>query len=94
MVGVDINPDRIERSVEIARQLGIEGYNAIVGNVESTGLDRGLADVVIAVDIAEHVQPPKNLMDECRSLLKPGGTLLITIQPYMTGTLIIQSPTY
>jgi len=78
MIGVDINEKRIKRSEHITAQLGITGYSGIVSDVESTPLDDGVADVVVAVDLAEHVSSPANLFRECRRLLKPGGSLLVT----------------
>ena len=78
MIGVDINADRVSRTIEVAEGLGIDGYRAIVGDVEDTGLEAEQADVVLAIDIIEHVRSPKNLVAECRRLLKPGGSLLIT----------------
>lgn len=78
MVGIDINPERVARSIEIADHLGISGFSAKVANVEDTGLEDEVADVVIAIDVIEHVQSPVSLLREANRLLKPGGTLLIS----------------
>jgi len=39
---------------------------------------QGLFDVVSAFDLIEHVPDPRGLLRQCASLLKPGGTLLIS----------------
>jgi SAM-dependent methyltransferase len=78
MIGVDINADRVQRSIEVAEWFGIDNYRAVVADVESTGLESGAADVILAIDVIEHVRSPENLVAECRRLVKPGGSLLIT----------------
>ncbi len=78
MVGVDINPERVRRSVEAARAAGAVGYRAICANVEETGLDAGAFEKAIAIDVIEHVEHPERLLAEARRLLVPGGRLLIT----------------
>lgn len=35
-------------------------------------------DAIMALEIIEHVENPRNLMRECKKLLKPGGFLLIS----------------
>ena len=59
MIGVDINADRVSRTIEVALGLGIDGYRAIVGDVEDTGLEAEQADVVLAIDVIEHVRSPE-----------------------------------
>lgn len=78
MVGVDINPERVRRSEEVAAAYGAVGYRAICANVEETGLDSGAFEKAIVVDVIEHVQHPERLLAEVRRLLVPGGRLLIT----------------
>jgi SAM-dependent methyltransferase len=78
MIGIDINKSRIERSIEVANEIGVENYEGIVGNVEATDLDDAIADVVLAFDIIEHVKSPERLVAEAHRVLKSGGSLVIT----------------
>jgi SAM-dependent methyltransferase len=41
-------------------------------------LPDGVADLVFALEIVEHLVDPAHLFDEARRLLKPGGALVIT----------------
>jgi SAM-dependent methyltransferase len=78
MIGIDVNEDRIARSIEIAEGLGISGYSGKVGDVENTGLANDSMDVALAIDVIEHVQSPESMLAEAHRILRPGGQLLIT----------------
>jgi 2-polyprenyl-3-methyl-5-hydroxy-6-metoxy-1,4-benzoquinol methylase len=49
----------------------------VQGTLENLPID-GLFDVVSAFDLIEHVPEPRALLRRCASLLKPGGTLLLS----------------
>lgn len=47
-------------------------------NVQYLGLD-GHLDYVLSFQVLEHVSDPKTLIDEFNRILKPNGTLLISV---------------
>ena len=61
MVGVDINRERLRRSLEAMRIYGVQNYTTLCANVEKIPLSRNSFDKAIAIDIIEHVQNPKSL---------------------------------
>lgn len=77
MLGVDIMPDRLSGFRKLGEALR-QNIETLESNVESIGLPDGSFDVVMAIDIIEHVEHPEKLLDEIQRLLKPGGRLLIT----------------
>jgi SAM-dependent methyltransferase len=36
-------------------------------------------DIIIATEVFEHLLWPQSILDECRRILKPGGTILISV---------------
>lgn len=80
LTAVDIN----QRDIDYAREL----------NRDVTNLDYGLADalnlkfpdhsfdVVVSVEVIEHVGNPEQMINEIQRVLKPGGLLMITF-PYL-----------
>lgn len=78
MTGIDIQPDRLARAEKMLRSMGIANVELRAGNVEATGLDASSVDVVLAIDIVEHVQDPEKFLREMYRVLAPGGKMLIT----------------
>lgn len=78
MVGVDVNAERLARARRLMDAAGVRNVELIEGNVESIPLPDASFDVVLAVDIIEHVEHPDRFLGEMRRLLRPGGRMLIT----------------
>jgi SAM-dependent methyltransferase len=55
------------------------GFEFLRGDACSTPLGDGLADVVTALDVIEHIDDETALVGEAARLLKPEGVLLITV---------------
>ena len=68
-VGVDISPG----SLLVAREHGVE---VVRGNVTALPLDDGIADLVIAGEIFEHVEDLEGTVSEIARILKPGGAMV------------------
>ncbi|MDQ7815043.1 MAG: class I SAM-dependent methyltransferase [Patescibacteria group bacterium] len=77
MLGVDIIPDRLAGFRKLGESLQ-QDVETLESNVESIGSPDDSFDVVMAIDIIEHVEHPEKLLQEIQRLLKPGGRLLIT----------------
>ncbi len=57
-----------------ARDLGL---TVLEQPIEEAPLQKGSFDAVMAVDLIEHVTEPREFVRRCRSLLAPGGALVI-----------------
>jgi len=72
--GIDIDSMAIER----ARHLHPDSRLTFrAASVESIPIGDGLIDTIICYDVFEHVSRPAQLLQECRRILKPGGSMLI-----------------
>ena len=61
-IGVDLNQERLDRMQQLAREMDIQGSSVILKNAEATGLESGAFDVVLAIDIIEHVESPEAML--------------------------------
>ncbi len=78
LLGVDLNPRRIERARASARKLGLENVEYQVANVvEWEGQEQ--FDAIYFLDLVHHLPSAEvhNLLDQVRTLLRPGGVLVI-----------------
>ena len=81
MVGVDINADRLALSQQAIAARGIDNYTTLQANVEHIPLTDATFDHAIAIDIAEHVEDPRQL---CRgSIACPNQEELLITFPAM-----------
>lgn len=72
--GIDINPD----AVQYARSAGV---NAILGDLEDSSSFKALSnvyDVVLAMDVLEHLRTPETILHILRNIIAPGGKLIVT----------------
>ena len=69
-LGVDVSAG----SVQVARRRGV---TAVRGDVTRAPLADGIADVVVAGEILEHVRDPGAVIAEAGRLLRPGGALVV-----------------
>ncbi len=64
------------------RYIGVDGHAGSAADVlsgERIPFRDGVFDCVLSFQVLEHVPDPKTLLDECRRVLKPDGTLLISV---------------
>ncbi len=59
------------------------GIDVNVGPVESLGIARGSLDVIVLMDVMEHLPDPVSTMSYCLDLLKSDGILLIQMPNYV-----------
>ncbi|HAY23155.1 MAG TPA: hypothetical protein DCY27_13540 [Desulfobacterales bacterium] len=70
--GADISPNRARRACLV------NGGRVVVTDLEKTGLGPDSFKVIIASEILEHVPDVQNFLSNCRTMLCPGGFLMIT----------------
>lgn len=72
VIGTDLYPEAVAFASARA------GCQVLVGDVLKP-LNLGLFDVVCAFDVIEHLDDDVSILQGLRKLLKPGGTLLVTV---------------
>jgi SAM-dependent methyltransferase len=51
----------------------------LVCNAEEMPVEDGSYDLVLCTQVLEHCEHPQRIVDECYRVLKPGGTLIVTV---------------
>jgi SAM-dependent methyltransferase len=64
---------------ELIHARGLSGVDFIVGRLENAPLENSSFDVVLTLDVLEHLDDDASGLREAVRLLKPGGLLLITV---------------
>jgi 2-polyprenyl-3-methyl-5-hydroxy-6-metoxy-1,4-benzoquinol methylase len=80
LYGSDFSPTAIEIAKQHFPGIGFSLADAQSLSGELTS-KLGTFDVVISTEVIEHVYNPRGFLQTCNSLLKPGGTLVLTT-PY------------
>jgi SAM-dependent methyltransferase len=71
--GYDIS----ERAVALARDLGLECD--VISDAASLPVDDSVVDVAVCAEVLEHLVDPSAAIDEIHRVLRPGGTLILTV---------------
>jgi SAM-dependent methyltransferase len=79
--GIDID----EEALEYCRERGLT--NVRLGAAETLPFEDGSFDLVTALDVVEHLDDDAAALREIRRVLRPGGTLLLTVpaHPFLWG---------
>jgi ubiquinone/menaquinone biosynthesis C-methylase UbiE len=78
VLGVDIDEEAIRRNRETARHLGIANVRFEVANLAVTKFPEQF-DLVISIDVLEHIVEQETALRTLRSALRPGGTAFLHI---------------
>jgi len=76
-IGVDIS----EQAINFCRSRGIT--NLRVGSAEETGCAPNSLDVVVCLDVLEHLEDDGTGIREIKRILKPGGMAIIFVPAFM-----------
>ena len=68
----------LEMNGALLRASDVPGVAKVVGDAVQLPLADGVADVVVATAVIEHLDKPQILVEEARRVLAPGGVLVIT----------------
>jgi len=77
VTGVDFSAD----AVHFCKQRGLE--NVVQGSVTSLPFPNDIFDIVLALDILEHVEDDGQAVQEISRVLKPGGVAIIFVPAFM-----------
>jgi ubiquinone/menaquinone biosynthesis C-methylase UbiE len=75
VIGVDMTPEMISRSQELARQLGLENVEFREGFIEKLPIEDAWADLVISNGVINLCPDKLGVYREIRRILKPGGRM-------------------
>jgi SAM-dependent methyltransferase len=82
VVGVDTDLGKISRAAEAARRMGAGRVQFLVQSGAGLGVAPGRFDVVLLLDVIEHVADPVSVLAECAGILRLGGRVLLSFPPY------------
>lgn len=68
----------VEPTPEMARACRERGVFVIEKAVEDLQDETGLADIVVAFEVIEHLFEPRRFLSQCARLLQPGGLLIVS----------------
>ncbi|HLX62168.1 MAG TPA: class I SAM-dependent methyltransferase [Planctomycetota bacterium] len=77
--GLELSPS----IVEFARKTF--DVPVLLGPIESQDIPLASLDVIVMMDVLEHLPDPKSSLGRCRELLKPDGILMIQTPSYREG---------
>jgi ubiquinone/menaquinone biosynthesis C-methylase UbiE len=76
--GIDISEGMLEKARTTAERLGILNVSFIYSQLESTGLQNGIADLVISNCTINHAADKQLVWNEIFRILKPGGRFVVS----------------
>lgn len=80
--GWEIDQNKIEFSKKFVQELGLDNVNFVYGDVTKTPKIKSEYDLIVSIDVLEHIENYKKVLQNFYKLLRPGGYLYIhTPQP-------------
>jgi SAM-dependent methyltransferase len=78
IIGIDVNPKRVEMATKVAAALGLEHHRFMVGDVRDVDFS-GTFSACYVIDVMHHLPAEAQLpvLERLRDLLGPGGVLII-----------------
>ena len=73
IIGLDIDPQRIDRNLDTAKRLGLTNITFLVSDL-TTLEHEAYFDFVLSVDVLEHLTEQKLVLRKLAQTLKPGGS--------------------
>jgi SAM-dependent methyltransferase len=77
VIGVDMTPEMIDRSREMATKLGLENIEFRQGVIEDLPVDDGWADVVISNGVINLCPDKLGVYRQIARVLRPGGSMTV-----------------
>ena len=77
VLGVDIQPEMLEKLKAKAAALGVKNVEGVLGGEQDPKLPAGKVDLVLMVDVYHEFSHPYEMMTAIRASLKPGGRVAL-----------------
>ena len=81
-VGIDSDPEKLRWARRLLRHTGTVGTRFVQGSADALPLRDGSFDLVLLLDVVEHLEDPLRALEELARILRPGGRVLVTFPPY------------
>ncbi len=82
VVGIDVDLEKVHRAQTLADQAGAGSVAFAVQSGSELAFEQDRFDVVLLLDVVEHLQDPATILDECARVLRSGGRVLVGFPPY------------
>ena len=80
VVGIDINESFIERAKSYGEKFQKNASTEyIAAPLETIGFPDNKFDIIFSICVIEHIENYKEVLKECRRILKPGGKIIFTV---------------
>jgi SAM-dependent methyltransferase len=77
VLGVDIQPEMLDKLKAKAAELGVKNVEGVLGEEQDPKLPAGQVDLVLMVDVYHELSHPYEMMAAIRKSLKPGGRVAL-----------------
>jgi SAM-dependent methyltransferase len=79
VIGIDVEPSLIERTTNAMSEVGSGSFRGIVSDANPIPLPDGIASVVVATEVMEHVPDPASFLSELVRIGRPGARYLLSV---------------
>jgi len=86
VVGLDLDARFRDAGIRLAREKGAENAAFVQGDGSRLPFPDGSFDLVLSHSVIEHVVEAERYFRECFRVLRPGGGLYLSTQPYLSLT--------
>jgi ubiquinone/menaquinone biosynthesis C-methylase UbiE len=74
---VDIQPEMLDKLQANATAAGLTNIRAVLNDQSDVGLDPGVCDIILLVDVYHELSQPAVMLASMRQALKPDGTIVL-----------------
>lgn len=80
VVGIDVDEDLIRRAGSYGRKFEAQASTEYIAKpLETIGFPDDHFDLIFSICVIEHIENYREVLRECRRILKPGGRILFTV---------------
>jgi 2-polyprenyl-3-methyl-5-hydroxy-6-metoxy-1,4-benzoquinol methylase len=91
VIGLDINRKNIYSSHQGAKKKGYKNFNFIIGSLTSLPLISSVFDIVVCVDVLEHIPNKKSAIAEISRICKPKAIFTGSTSNFLNPILLFDS---
>jgi 2-polyprenyl-3-methyl-5-hydroxy-6-metoxy-1,4-benzoquinol methylase len=85
VVGVDFDLEKVHGARSLADRVGARDVRLAVQSGTDLAFGHDRFDVVLLLDVIEHMPDPETVLAECARVLRKGGRVLVSFPPYRSA---------